>query len=119
MDTLEFQLEFTYHEDEVDFLAAAVAAKEMVDGWAKCTWANSMCTRDVFLASWEAEYFDSYEEELVDLSKKFPDVVFEVTCLSATHSCWKEYFKNGMVQIATAVVTYDEFDEAKLHPFNN
>lgn len=118
MDVLDFQLEFTYHEDEIVFLDAAVAAKEMIDEWAKCTCANSMCTREVFLASWEDKYFDSYEEELVDLSKKFPDVVFEATCLSATDLCWKEYFKNGMVQIATAVVTYDEFDEAKLHPFS-
>ena len=119
MDTLEFQLEFTYHEDEVDFLAAAVAAKEMVDGWMACAWTDLMCTREVFLASWTAEYFDNYEEEIVSLSKRFPNVVFEVTCLDTATSCWKEYFKDGMVQIAPAIVTYDEFDEAKLHPFSN
>lgn len=119
MDMLEFQLEFTYREDKAASSAAVTAAKEMVDGWPAHTWADSMCVEGTFLASWEAEYFDEYEEEIVGLSKRFPDIVLEVTCLDTANSCWKEYFKDGMVQIAPAIVTYDEFDEAKLRPPSN
>lgn len=119
MDILEFQLEFIYSEDEAVFLAAAAAAREMVDLWPEYTWADTVCVRGVFLASWVDEYFDNYEEEIVDLSKRFPNIMFEVTCLNTVHKTWKEYFKDGMIQIAPAIVTYDEFDEAKLRPFSN
>lgn len=117
MDMFEFQLEFTYHENATIFAHAAEAAKEMVDRWPDYANPDATVMEDIFLASWESEYVDNYEEDIVELSKHFPMVVFEITCLGNVHSTWKEYVKSGMVQISQVVVSYDDFDESKLRPF--
>lgn len=119
MDRFEFQLEFTHHEDETVFVSAAEAAKEMVDGWPDYADPDAMIMEDVFLASWNTEYVDNYEEDIVELSRRFPDVVLEITCLGDVYSTWKEYVKNGMTQVTQVVVSYDKFDENKLVPFSN
>lgn len=46
----------------------------------------------------------SPQQELVDLSKRFPDMLFDLYCEGEDHCCWSDYILNGRLQHAEAVV---------------
>ena len=62
----------------------------------------------------EPSWYD-YDEEFLELSKHFPDAIFEVY---KTDENFEEvcvvYFKNGKKQYEPAVITYGKFDENML-----
>ena len=62
------------------------------------------------------EKWPNLEEDMVTLSKTFPDILFTLTSQGEDYDdMWKGYFLNGKVQWAPAKpVVYDEFDENKL-----
>lgn len=57
----------------------------------------------------------SYDEEMLELSKKFPETVF---CLYGDGEegldVWRKYYKDGKSQYCPSIVTFDEYDESKL-----
>ena len=57
-----------------------------------------------------------YDEEMLELSKQFPETVF---CLygdgEESMDVWYKYYKNGKSQYCPAKVTFDEYDESKLN----
>lgn len=56
-----------------------------------------------------------HEEEMKDVSKKFPDVLFTLEGEGEeSDDIWKKYFKNGKMQSCYAKITFDEYDESKL-----
>lgn len=56
-----------------------------------------------------------WEQDMKIISKTYPEILF---CLIGdgenNEDMWYAYFQKGKVQICTAIITYDEFDEAKL-----
>ena len=78
-----------------------------------------------FMASNPDEFYPLLNEErgkwydhkisMLAMSKEFPDVLFTLTGEGERNDdMWKEYYKNGRFFLAKAVITYPEFDEAKL-----
>jgi hypothetical protein len=64
----------------------------------------------------EAKWYN-HEKDMVRLSLKFPDVVFELRGEGEENDdMWYKYFKNGKMQSCYAKITYDEYDESKLKP---
>lgn len=65
--------------------------------------------------AWDSVKWHEHEEEMKELSKLFPDVVF---CLygegEEDNDLWYKYFKNGLVQRCPAIITFDEFNEDKM-----
>ncbi|PGO60572.1 hypothetical protein [Priestia megaterium] len=62
----------------------------------------------------ETKWYD-HEEDMVRLSLKFPDVVFELRGEGEENDdMWYKYFKNGKIQKCYAKITYDDYDPAKL-----
>ena len=61
------------------------------------------------------DLIDSNDEEMLELSKHFPDTVF---CLHGegeeSGDLWYCYYKNGKSQYCPAQIVYEEYDEAKL-----
>lgn len=61
------------------------------------------------------------EKDIIEMSLKFPDVVFEldrkVEFAGDYLSNWKKYFKNGKIQICPVKIKYNSFDEKKLKHF--
>lgn len=56
-----------------------------------------------------------HEQHMVELSKKFPEILFTLTGVGEEGGdLWKKYFKGGKMQVALAKIVYDEFDESKL-----
>lgn len=56
-----------------------------------------------------------HQEDMIELSRHFPDVVFELEGIGEeTGDMWKEYYKNGLYQDCTAIITYPEYDPNKL-----
>lgn len=56
-----------------------------------------------------------HEEDMVRLSKKFPDVVFELHGEGEeSGDIWVKYFKNGKKQVVKAELKFAPFDEKKL-----
>lgn len=57
----------------------------------------------------------SHTSDMIDFSKKHPNMVF---CVSGegedSGDIWKEYHKNGKVQLCPGRITYDEYDPSKL-----
>lgn len=56
-----------------------------------------------------------HDEEMLELSKQFPETVF---CLygdgEGSEDMWYTYYKNGKMQYCGARIEFDEYDEAKL-----
>jgi hypothetical protein len=52
---------------------------------------------------------------MIKISKKYPGVLFILSREGENSGdIWKEYFYNGMVQIAIATITFEPFDLKKL-----
>lgn len=56
-----------------------------------------------------------WQAEMRELSSLFPDLLFTIKGVGEeSDDYWKCYFKNGLSQLASAKITYDEFDPSKL-----
>lgn len=63
----------------------------------------------------EVKWYD-WQEHCKEVSKNFPNLVVKVEGAGEEQGDqWKAYIKNGKIQIAKAVVTFEEFDEEKLN----
>lgn len=62
----------------------------------------------------ECKWYE-HNEEMIELSKQFPETVF---CLygngEENGDTWYQYYKNGKSQYCPAKISYDEYDESKL-----
>lgn len=60
-----------------------------------------------------------HEREISEFSKLYPDYLLKLYGEGEENSdMWIKYFKDGKVQYSKAVITYDDFDEAKLKPYH-
>lgn len=70
---------------------------------------------DIEMDSYDCCKWYGHHEEMIELSKQFPETVF---CLygdgEESGDTWYEYYKNGKSQYCPAKITYDEYDENKL-----
>jgi hypothetical protein len=58
----------------------------------------------------ESKWYD-HEPEFKEFSKQFPSWLFTLTGEGEeSGNLWKKYFLNGKVQIANAIISYDNFD---------
>jgi len=56
-----------------------------------------------------------HKRDMLAASLQFPGVLLKLAGLGeANEDMWVEYYRDGKVQVCKAVVTYPEFDEAKL-----
>ena len=69
---------------------------------------------DFKMSSDECKWYE-HDEEMLELSKQFPETVF---CLygegEENGDIWYTYYKNGKKQYCPAKVVFDEYDESKL-----
>jgi len=62
----------------------------------------------------EVKWYD-WKQHCLEVSKDFPNLVISVSGDGEEQGDqWKAYLKDGKIQIAKAVVTFEAFDEAKL-----
>lgn len=62
----------------------------------------------------QIKWYD-HEDEMRAFSKKFPEILFILEVNGEEEGDLSiKYFKNGKMQRANAVITYEEFDESKL-----
>lgn len=56
-----------------------------------------------------------HEEDMKAFSLRYPNERFELSGVGEEDGdYWKKYFKNGKMQLTRGVITYDDFDAAKL-----
>lgn len=60
-----------------------------------------------FESSW-----DSYDDDIIELSKRFPDEVFVLDYSGEGY--YKGYYKNGTFDSTVGLLTYPDFDETRL-----
>lgn len=57
----------------------------------------------------------NHEKDMREYSKKHPKTLFKLSGEGeGSGDLWIEYYRNGKMQRAKAVLTFDEFDESKL-----
>lgn len=62
----------------------------------------------------EGKWYD-WQEHIKQVSKKFPGVVIKVEGEGEENGhIWKAYAKDGKLQVCTAQITFEEYDESKL-----
>ena len=63
--------------------------------------------------AWTTWY--DWEEDMILLSRKFPDVLFKLNGSGEdSEDLWEAYFLNGRVQICPGRIVYDDFNLLKL-----
>ncbi len=58
------------------------------------------------------------EKDLTEFSRKHPGILFEIYCEDDETNTWKEYYQDGLLQVADAIITYRPFDPAQLKPYS-
>ena len=62
----------------------------------------------------EVKWYD-HEDDVKELSKKFPNSIFELTGEGEESvDLWVKYFKDGKMQVCGAKIVYDDYDESKI-----
>ena len=57
----------------------------------------------------------SWNNDMLSLSKMFPDVLFTLNGVGEEHGdIWRAFIKNGKMQVSKAVLMYEPFDESKM-----
>jgi len=63
---------------------------------------------------YHAKWYD-WKDDMRKLSSEYHDIVFVLSGQGEEYGdIWKAYFKNGKMQYAAAIVTFEPFDEGKL-----
>lgn len=63
----------------------------------------------------ESTKWYSHEEDLISFSKKHPEAIFLLHGEGEENlDVWREYYKNGRVQVCKAIISFDDFNENKL-----
>lgn len=67
----------------------------------------------------ENEYtWSKQDEHMCKFSLQYPDIMFSISGEGQqTNDTWITYYKNGKMQHCPAIVTYDDYDESKLKPY--
>lgn len=65
-----------------------------------------------------SKWYD-YREQIGEVSKLYPKVLFVVTCLGEDGERWGTYIHNGKYQDALCHISYDPFDPSKLIDIEN
>ena len=61
---------------------------------------------EVIFTRCEPEEWQYYEKQMEDLSRKFPDFTFELSC-SENMNHWREYYKNGETEFCAGDIVYE------------
>ena len=62
----------------------------------------------------EIKWYD-HREKMIDYSKKHPNVLFLLEGEGEeSGDQWKEYYQNGKVQRCNAIITFEEYNPAKM-----
>lgn len=76
---------------------------------------NPNCEQTLEIASTESYKWYENEDDMKELSKAFPDIVFMLHGEGEEPGdLWLSYHKNGKVQRENAKITYGEFNESQL-----
>lgn len=97
----------TVHSDKSDEIIA-----DFRKSCEEAEWAISEDGSSEQDTSWHSE-----EEDMREISKKYPDVLFEMSrdgTMNSSDDLAIIYYKGGKMQECPAIITYDEFDESKL-----
>jgi len=63
---------------------------------------------------YEVKWYD-HEEDLILLSKEFPELVFQLDGKGEENSdIWRKFFQNGKFSTSKAIITLPDYDESKL-----
>jgi len=89
---------------------------------------DEVVQHDLFPADWintdtlnseEAVSWDQHTIDMIALSRAFPTVLLILSGEGDdSEDLWVMYFMNGMVQLACAKISYDEFDPEKLKEYD-
>lgn len=70
---------------------------------------------EINIDSGQERYWYNYENEMKELSKKFPEALFKLHGEGEENGdIWDKYFKNGKMQVCKAAMTIPPYDESKL-----
>lgn len=92
------------------------AFKYELEDFVKNEEAKSKIKYDLSLESDEVYKWYDNENDMLLLSKEFPDVLFKLHGEGENNEdIWNKYFMNGKMQYCPAKITYEPFNKNKLH----
>lgn len=92
------------------------AFKYELEDFVKNEEAKSKIKYDLSLDSDDVYKWYDNENDMLFLSKEFPDVLFKLHGEGEENTdIWNKYFMNGKMQYCPAKIVYEPFDKNKLH----
>ncbi len=62
----------------------------------------------------ETKWYE-HENEMKEFSSQYPNAIFKLSGEGEQNGdIWKKYFKDGKMQIARAIIIFEDYDESKL-----
>lgn len=63
--------------------------------------------KEAVFTSWEPARWYFHENDMEEVSKKFPEEIFELTCIDESNTTWKIYFQRGTKEFCAGSFIYE------------
>lgn len=61
-----------------------------------------------FFYEYDVQKWYDQEADMQEISKKFPKMVFEISCVGEDYDQWKNYYQNGKSEFCAGHLTFDK-----------
>lgn len=95
-------------QDRFAELQAYLKKKELIAYVFEDASFNESTDKEAVFFSWDQQKWYEHEEDMLEISVKFPEMTFQLYCFGEDDSHWKEYYQNGISEECVGRLVFDK-----------